>query len=198
MFFFQETVFDSLYIDKDSGKLLKYSQTIQYCFLMMYEVIRYILSLRDTTFKHQNHEHFLPWLGWTKNVTHCFPSIVEAQYKNKVLIFLEQVLPQPRQQSEHLATDRVWQHVNETICMYCKNIKNVSSFIAQYPVLRIVQSTLHFTSLTDLFTQTPSQLLWEASSYMRHLMCEGCSYTYPPLTVYSQVFIYTAEWTGAM
>ena len=40
-----------------------------------------------------------------------------------------------------------------------------SPYIAQYPVLRTVQSTFHFTSLTDLFTQTPSQLLWEASSY---------------------------------
>ena len=31
-----------------------------------------------------------------------------------------------------------------------------SSYIAQYPVLRTVQSALHFTSLTDLFTHTPS------------------------------------------
>jgi len=45
-----------------------------------------------------------------------------------------------------------------------------SSYIAQYPVLRTIQSTLHFTSLTDLFTQTPSQLLWEASSHMLQLM----------------------------
>ena len=33
-------------------------------------------------------------------------------------------------------------------------IKKASSYIAQYPVLRTVQSALHFTSLTDLFTQT--------------------------------------------
>ena len=33
------------------------------------------------------------------------------------------------------------------------------SYIAQYPVLRPIQSALHFTSLTDLFTQTPSRLL---------------------------------------
>ena len=39
------------------------------------------------------------------------------------------------------------------------------------------------TSLADLFTQTPSQLLWEASSYMLQLICEDCSYTYPPLSV---------------
>ena len=58
-----------------------------------------------------------------------------------------------------------------------------SSYIAQYPILRTVQSALHFTSLTDLFTQTPSRLLWEASSHMLQLMREGCSYTYPPLSI---------------
>ena len=51
------------------------------------------------------------------------------------------------------------------------------------------QSTLHFTSLTDLFTQTPSRLLWEASSHMLQLMCEGCSYTYPPLSIARYSFI---------
>ena len=58
-----------------------------------------------------------------------------------------------------------------------------SSYIAQYPILRTAQSALHFTSLTDLFTQTPSRLLWEASSHMLQLMREGCSYTYPPLSI---------------
>ena len=57
-----------------------------------------------------------------------------------------------------------------------KKVK-ISSFIAQ--VLRTVQIALHFTSLTDLFTQTPSRLLWEASSHMLQLIREGCSYTYP-------------------
>ena len=70
--------------------------------------------------------------------------------------------------------------------------KKVSFYIAQYPILRIAQSTLHFTSLADLFNQTPSQLLWEASSHMQQLMREDCSYTYPPL-VCSQVLIDTAE-----
>ena len=73
----------------------------------------------------------------------------------------------------------------------------VSSYIAQYPILRTAQSALNITSLADLFNQTPSQLLWEASSHMLQLMREGSSYTYPPL-VYSQVLIYTAEWTGAI
>ena len=38
-------------------------------------------------------------------------------------------------------------------------VKKASSYIVQYPVLRTVQSTLHFTSLTDLFIQTPSHLI---------------------------------------
>ena len=59
----------------------------------------------------------------------------------------------------------------------------VSSYIAHYPVFRTVQSALHFTSLTDLFTRTPSRLLWEASSHMLQLIREGCSYTYPPVSI---------------
>ena len=62
-------------------------------------------------------------------------------------------------------------------------VKKASFYIAQYPVLRTVQSASHFTSLTDMFTQTPSRLLWEASSHMLQLMREGCSYTYPPLSI---------------
>ena len=45
-------------------------------------------------------------------------------------------------------------------------VKKASFYVAQYPVLRTVQCALHFTSLTDLFTQTPSRLLLEASSHM--------------------------------
>ena len=65
--------------------------------------------------------------------------------------------------------------------------------IVQYPVLRTVQSALHFTSLTDLFTQTPSRLLWEASSHMQQLMREGCSYIYPPLSIAMYSFIQLSE-----
>ena len=68
-----------------------------------------------------------------------------------------------------------------------------SSYIAQYPVLGTVQNALHFTSLTDLFTQTPSRLLWEASSHMLQLMHEGCSYTYPPLSIARYSFIQLSE-----
>ena len=72
-------------------------------------------------------------------------------------------------------------------------IKKASSYIAQYPVIRTVQSTLHFTSLTDLFTQTSSWLLWEASSHTLQLMCKGCSYTYPPLSIAKYSFIQLSE-----
>ena len=58
-----------------------------------------------------------------------------------------------------------------------KNKVKASFYIAQYPVFRTVQSALHFIPLTDLFTQTPSRLLWEASNHMLQLMREGCSYT---------------------
>ena len=61
-----------------------------------------------------------------------------------------------------------------------KKVK-VSFYIAQYPVLRTIQSALHFTSLTDLCTQIPSRLLWEASSHTLQLIREGRSYTYPPV-----------------
>ena len=63
-------------------------------------------------------------------------------------------------------------------------VKKASSYI-----LGTVQSTLHFNSLTDLFTQTPSRLLRGASSHMLQLMREGCSYTYPPLSIASYSFI---------
>ena len=56
---------------------------------------------------------------------------------------------------------------------------------------------LHFTSLADLFNQIPSQFLLEASSHSLQLMCEMLL-VHISTTVYSQVFIYTAELTGAM
>ena len=83
-------------------------------------------------------------------------------------------------------------HINVYIyCLICK--KKASSYIAQYPVLQTMQSTLHFTSLTDLFTQTPSWLLAEASSHMLQLMRDGCSYTYPPLSVVRYSFKQLSE-----
>ena len=75
----------------------------------------------------------------------------------------------------------------------CRNGKKISSYIAQYPILRITQSVLHFISLADLFNQTPSQLLLEASSHMLQLMREGCSYTYDPLSIVRYSFIQLSE-----
>ena len=72
-------------------------------------------------------------------------------------------------------------------------LKKVSSYIAQYPILRISQSALHFTSHSDIFNQTPSQLLWEASSHMLQLMCKGCLYTHPPLSIARYSFIQLSE-----
>ena len=68
-----------------------------------------------------------------------------------------------------------------------------TSYIAQYPVFGIIQRALHFTSLTDLFAQTQYRLLWEASSHMLQLMREGCSYTYPPLSIVRYSFIQLSE-----
>ena len=78
----------------------------------------------------------------------------------------------------------------EELYQVSKKVK-ASSYIAQYPVLRIVQSTLHFTSLTDLFTQTPSGLLWEHPA----ICCNYCArlLIHISTTVYSQVLIYSAE-----
>ena len=69
-------------------------------------------------------------------------------------------------------------------------VKKASSYIAQYPVLR---SALHFTYLTDLFTQTPPRLIWEASSRMLDLMRECCSYTYPPLSIVRYLYKQLSE-----
>ena len=69
--------------------------------------------------------------------------------------------------------------------------ENVSSYVAQYPVLRTAQSTLHFTSLEDQFNQTPSQLPWKASS--------GAAINVPRLliqistTVCSQILIHSVD-----
>ena len=64
-----------------------------------------------------------------------------------------------------------------------KKLKQVSSYIVQYPILRAVQSAFTLYFLANLFNQTPSQLLWEASSRLLQLMHEDCTYTYPPLSI---------------
>ena len=76
--------------------------------------------------------------------------------------------------------------------MKCKGKGKASSYIAQYPVLRTVQSALHLATLTDLFNQTQSRLLWGASSHMLQLllvMGDGYLYTYSPLSIARYSFI---------
>ena len=97
--------------------------------------------------------------------------------------------------SKHATVTRLRRHMYKRMDLYredksklhllCKLLrsKKARSYIAQYSVLRTAQSALHFTSLTDLFTQKPSRFLLEASSHMLQLMREGCSYTYPPLSI---------------
>ena len=88
----------------------------------------------------------------------------------------------------HVINEKFWENLQ-----LISSTKTASSYIVQYPVLRTIQSALHFTSLTDLFTQTPSGLLWEASSHMLQFMHEGCSYTYPPLPLARYSFIQLSE-----
>ena len=55
----------------------------------------------------------------------------------------------------------------------------------------------HFYTLllwqTCSLDQTPSRHLWEASSHMLQLMREGCSYTYPPLSIARYSLIQLSE-----
>ena len=61
-------------------------------------------------------------------------------------------------------------HINNTNTTKTLKKVKMSFSIPQDPILRIAQSALHFTSLTALFNQAPSQLLWEASSHMLQLI----------------------------
>ena len=56
-------------------------------------------------------------------------------------------------QSQKGKTFGVW--LGPGVSVQLKKVK-VSSYIAQYPILRIAQSVLHFTALAVLFNQTPS------------------------------------------
>ena len=74
--------------------------------------------------------------------------------------------------------------------------KWVSSYTAQYPVLRTFHSTLHLISLAELFNQTPSTSLGSIQPYAtinaQRLLVHIST------NVYSQALIYTAEWAGVM
>ena len=68
------------------------------------------------------------------------------------------------------------------------------SYIAQFPFLRTGQSafTRYFPG-RPVQSTTVSTSLWEASSHMLQLMREGCSYTYPPLSIARYSFIQLSE-----
>ena len=70
----------------------------------------------------------------------------------------------------------------------------VSSYIAQYQYLRIAQKALHFTTLADLFNQTRSRLLWEASSHAiinaRRLFIQMST------TIYSHILYIAMNWSN--
>ena len=50
-----------------------------------------------------------------------------------------------------------------------------------------------YTSMADLFSQKPSQLLWEVFRHMLQLMHKDCSYTYPPLCIARNSFVQLSE-----
>ena len=80
--------------------------------------------------------------------------------------------------------DQMCKYVPNVIVVFVLfRIKVKSSYIAQYPVLRIAQLTLHFTPW-----QTPSQFLWEAFSHAA--INAWRLFVQISTTVYSQVLIH--------
>ena len=70
--------------------------------------------------------------------------------------------------------------------------KIVSSYIAQYPILRIAQSALYVTSLAYLFNQ--GTILTSLGSIQPYAAINAQRLlVHTSTTVYSQVLIYTAE-----
>ena len=68
----------------------------------------------------------------------------------------------PREQPDYNSQPEHWDiqwRFKKKLITLVPSFEKVSSYIEQYPILRAAQSALHFTSLADLFNQTPSQLL---------------------------------------
>ena len=74
-----------------------------------------------------------------------------------------------------------------------KTAKKASCYKAQYLVLTTVQSALHLTSLTDLFTQTLTRLLCMGSIQPYATINARRLLVHISTTVYCQVLIHTAE-----
>ena len=76
------------------------------------------------------------------------------------------------------------------------SIKNVMSHFFQEGKTHVpyfLNPSSNTASMTHLFNQTPSQLLWEASSHMLQLMYKGYLYTYPPLSIARYSFTQLSE-----
>ena len=77
-----------------------------------------------------------------------------------------------------------------------KKVQNVYSFVASLEVTYRWDCSNRFTSpMTDLFIPKPNRLLWEAFSHAA--ITVRILFVHISTTVYIQVLIYTAEWTGA-
>ena len=128
--------------------------------------------------------HFLMLTDWFEEIIRNWLQLVCASFRIKWV-------KMESSNGEPIELINQWRHYI-TRASYRQPLK-VSSYIAQYSIVMIAQSVLHFTSLTDLFNQTPSQLLLEASSHMLQLMRKGCSYKYPPLSIARYSFIQLSE-----
>ena len=84
----------------------------------------------------------------------------------------------------------LWQLLTTDLIKHNNKVK-VRSYTALNPILQTDQNTLYFTSLAELFNQTPQQLLWQASNQaaINEIICIQIS-----TSVYNQVLVHTDEW----
>ena len=118
---------------------------------------------------------------------HCEHVVVVGQNQHKVCVV---ALHEWTHSSQCTASGLSQYCSHLVIKVHQESRGKVSWDIAQYPVLRIAQSALHFTSLADLFNRTLSQILCETSTAIN---CNGCWYTYPPLSIARYSFIQLSE-----
>ena len=78
----------------------------------------------------------------------------------------------------------------------CK--EKVSSYTVQYQNLKIARTALHISPWQTCSIKHHLNFSGKHSATLQ-LMCKDFIHKHPPLsTVYGQLQIYTAEWTGAM
>ena len=165
----------------------------------------YVRDLQEATSwkgRHQQWAHRAKSLEQQNHVDAAIPSLAIAKMNTLGTVIMDEA----RHISRHLVQavtghthhhiittfclTELWNRFITTDCQYeIQSEVNISSFIAQYPVLTIAQSTtLYFPD-----RPVPTQPFWEVSSHMLQLMCEGCSYTYPPLSIARYPFIQLSE-----